>query len=144
VTEITEYVESDELYEYWLAVKSHASSIKTGGKKAELEVVMQLRLMNNGKIVQPGKEVEIELDILLEYAVEEYAFYIVGKDGLLHLIDDYTISEDGKLTFKTSHIDSVVAFHMVEDEDASGQLPPWLWYAVGGGAGLIVLIIIDT
>ena len=142
VTEITEYVESDELYEYWLAVKSHASSIKTGGKKAELEVIMQLRLMNNGKIVQPGKEVEIELDILLEYAAEEYAFYIVGKDGLLHLIDDYTISEDGKLTFKTSHIDSVVAFHMVEDEDASGQLPPWLWYAVGGGAGLIVLIII--
>ena len=149
--EITEFVESDKLYDYWLAIESNETHIRANGMIGELEVIMQLRLMQNGKVVQPGKEVEITLGIFLENPVEEYTFYVVGKDGNLNMLEDYTITEDGVLTYKTTHIDSVAAFHMVEDialknkiEDAKddSQLPPWLWYAVGGGAGLIVVIII--
>ena len=142
-TEITEFVESNKLYDYWLSIESHEPYIKANGNRADLEVIMQLRLMNNDVVVQPGKEVQVTVNFLLEYDVSEYTFYIVGKDGMLHLIEDYTITEDGTLTFKTSHIDSVAAFRMVVDESLQqNELPPWLWYAVGGGAGLIVVIII--
>lgn len=148
-TEITEYVESNKLYDYWLAIESHEPYIKANLMKANLEVIMQLRLMSNNKVVQPGKEVQVTVNFFLEYPVEEYEFYIVGADGMLHRLEDFTITEDGILTFKTSHIDSVAAFRMVEDtalkqqiEDAENQLPPWLWYVVGGVAGLIVVVVI--
>ena len=149
--EITEDVESDTLYDYWLAIESNETHIRANGMIGDLEIVMQLRLMQNGKVVQPGKEVEITVAIYLENPIEEYVFYAVGKDGNLNALEGYDLTEDGVLTYKTTHIDSIAAFHMVEDvalknkiEEAENAdtLPPWLWYAVGGGAGLIVVIII--
>ncbi|MBO5982704.1 MAG: hypothetical protein J6Q06_02370, partial [Clostridia bacterium] len=145
--EITEFVESDALYEYWLAIDKFTPHINYALYEAgtdylaDLEVIIQLRLMNGKTIVQPGREVKLTVNLLLEYAIEEYKFYMVGADGLLHEIENYTIDDNGALVFTTSHIDSIVAFHLTVDESAN-KLPDWIWYVVGGGAALIVIIIV--
>ncbi|MBO7221891.1 MAG: hypothetical protein J6V37_02460, partial [Clostridia bacterium] len=145
--EITEFVESDALYEYWLAIDKFTPHVNYALYEAgtdylaDLEVIIQLRLMNGKTIVQPGREVKLTVNLLLEYAIEEYKFYMVGADGLLHEIENYTIDDNGALVFTTSHIDSIVAFHLTVDESAN-KLPEWIWYVVGGGAALIVIIIV--
>ena len=145
--EITEFVESDALYDYWLAIDKFTPHVNYALYEAgtdyvaDLEVIMQIRLMNGKTIVQPGREVQLTVNFLLEYAIEEYKFYMVGADGLLHEIESYTIDDNGALVFTTTHIDSIVAYHLTVDESA-GQLPDWFWYVVGGGAGLIVIIIV--
>ncbi len=142
VTEITEYVEDDALYAYWLAVDSYTPYIKEKDKIAKLDVIMQIRLMNNGVATQPGGQVKMTVEFILEHPIEEYVFYAVGKDGALHLIEDVVVNSDGTIQYTTDYIDSVVAFRMIRDESQYfAGLPIWVWIAIGGGVVLVILIV---
>lgn len=141
-TEITEYEEDEDLYAYWLAVDSYTPYVTEKGKIAKLDVIMQIRLMNNGVATQPGGQVKMTVEFVLEHPIAEYVFYAVGKDGALHLIEDIVINEDGTIQYTTDYIDSVVAFRMVKDESQYfAGLPIWVWMAIGGGVVLIILVV---
>ena len=137
VEELTEWVESDELYTYFMVIDTFTPSVSTASHTATLEVVMRLRMMQNKTVVQPNGTVYVTLYIYLEHDVDEYAFYQVGEDGYLHMLEDYTMYEDGYLEFTTDRIDSIAVFHLAKVEPAviEAGLPEWIWYAVGGGGG---------
>ena len=137
VEELTEWVESDEMYTYFMVIDTFTPSVSTASHTATLEVVMHLRMMQNKNIVQPNGTVYVTLYLYLEHDVDEYVFYQVGEDGYLHMLEDYTMYEDGYLEFTTDRIDSIAVFHLAKVEPAVVEegLPEWIWYAVGGGGG---------
>ena len=137
VEELTEWVESDEMYTYFMVIDTFTPSVSTASHTATLEVVMHLRMMQNKTVVQPNGTVYVTLYLYLEHDVDEYAFYQVGEDGYLHMLEDYTMYEDGYLEFTTDRIDSIAVFHLAKVEPAviEAGLPEWIWYAVGGGGG---------
>ena len=137
VEELTEWVESDEMYNYFMDIDTFTPYVSTASHTATLEVVMHLRMMQNKNVVQPNGTVYVTLYLYLEHDVDEYAFYQVGEDGYLHMLEDYTIDEDGYLEFTTDRIDSIAVFHLAKVEPAVIEegLPEWIWYAVGGGGG---------
>ena len=142
VQELTEWVESDEMYNYFMDIDTFTPYVSTASHTATLEVVMHLRMMQNKNVVQPNGTVYVTLYLYLEHDVDEYVFYQVGEDGYLHMLEDYTIYEDGYLEFTTDRIDSIAVFHLAKVEPAVIEegLPEWIWYAVGGGGGGAVVL----
>lgn len=141
VQELTEWVESDEMYNYFMDIDSFTPYVSTASHTATLEVVMHLRMMQNKTVVQPDGTVYVTLYLYLEHDVDEYVFYQVGEDGYLHMLEDYTMYEDGYLEFTTDRIDSIAVFHLAKVEPAvvEAGFPEWGWYAVGGGGGAVAL-----
>ena len=146
VQELTEWVESDEMYNYFMDIDTFTPYVSTASHTATLEVVMHLRMMQNKNVVQPNGTVYVTLYLYLEHDVDEYVFYQVGEDGYLHMLEDYTMYEDGYLEFTTDRIDSIAVFHLAKVEPAVIEegLPEWIWYAVGGGGGAVVLASVIT
>ena len=139
--EVYEEIESDEMYNYFMDIDSFTPYVSTASHTATLEVVMHLRMMQNKTVVQPNGTVYVTLYLYLEHDVDEYVFYQVGEDGYLHMLEDYTMYEDGYLEFTTDRIDSIAVFHLAKVEPAvvEAGLPEWIWYAVGGGGGAVAL-----
>ena len=146
VEELTEWVESDEMYNYFMDIDTFTPYVSTASHTATLEVVMHLRMMQNKNVVQPNGTVYVTLYLYLEHDVDEYAFYQVGEDGYLHMLEDYTMYEDGYLEFTTDRIDSIAVFHLAKVEPAVIEegFPEWAWYVIGGGGGAVVLASVIT
>ena len=146
VQELTEWVESDEMYNYFMDIDTFTPYVSTASHTATLEVVMHLRMMQNKNVVQPNGTVYVILYLYLEHDVDEYVFYQVGEDGYLHMLEDYTMYEDGYLEFTTDRIDSIAVFHLAKVEPAAIEagFPQWAWYVIGGGGGAIVLASVVT
>lgn len=146
VQEVTEFVESDEMYNYFMDIDTFTPYVSTASHTATLEVVMHLRMMQNKNVVQPNGTVFVTLYIYLEHDVDEYVFYQVGEDGYLHMLEDYTMYEDGYLEFTTDRIDSIAVFHLAKVEPAVAEagFPDWAWYVIGGGGGAVAIASVVT
>ena len=146
VTEIYEDAPDDNDYFYWEAINTYTPYISTESHTATLEAVMRLRMVMGNTNVQPASRVRVGVQLYLNEEVDEYVFYTVGQDGALHLLTDYEIDDDGYITYETDVIDSLIAFHLEKNEPVVVEqgLPEWIWYAVGGGGGALVLASVIT